>query len=1197
MSEQNRRAFIFQDPHGRRWPRLRRVLVVFTLLLAAALVWFFKTLLVHPELKTPASVVPLKRQLKAAITRTEQDDPNAINWQRYYSESKSAQDRLANIRRQLRKTPGAKSEIRLAYYVEWDPNSLTSLEEHAGSLTHLAPEWFTLQGTDSRLVIEPNAHLVTFAAAHNLTLMPLLENLQGNTWQPEAVENLANGTADKRSRFIRDLLAELRRIKAGGVIVDWQQLDPAYRDNYSDFLQQIADALQKNGLELWFSVSPGEDFKTFNIFGDPDAQPGVKFNRPALETFVNKFVVMLHDENSETDSPGPIASQPWLEGWLKVITQYADPDQWIGVLGAYSYDWNTTTKKTEMITFKDAMSRASYAGVDATGEKTETGPPRFNGQYQYSEPSGEHTVSFLDAISFYNHLRVVRAAEFGGIGIVRLGTEDPQIWDVLELKGQPTPSVLKALGSIKASDSITNVGRGEIVTVDATRDDGARVVAVDSTPLTPVHPSDPFEAKLAEIHKSLLRANYTDFATYPILYHQGAGGQHEVAITFDDGPDPEWTPKILDILREKGVKACFFLLGKNCEDYPRLVQRIVAEGHEIGNHTYSHRNLAVMSEWQMELELTATERLIESITGRSTTLFRPPYNADSNPTDIAELVPLRLAQEQLGYTVVLEKIDPQDWARPGTEEIIQRVKDLRNEGNIILLHDAGGDRSETVAALPHIIDYLHTRGDRIVPLAELLGMTRDELMPPVDTKLQPVERFVASTGFRAWHGIVEFFWAFMIFSTGLVVARTLLVAWLAHRHHRTQPALTSAFQPSISVVIAAFNEGKVIQKTLRSVLDTDYGGELEVIVIDDGSKDDTAAKVQEFASVLELGPAQAPLQLANAQTTPLLESGSAPESNALATAESTQVLTLTSSESRIRLIQQPNRGKAAALRHGVTEARHEIVVFLDADTMFERGTLGALVQPLAHPLVGAVSGNARVGNLRTFVARCQSLEYICGFNLDRRAYTEWNCITVVPGAVSALRLSAIEAAGGFSDDTLAEDTDLTLVLHRLGYRIEYAPDAVAWTEAPETCSGLIKQRSRWAFGTMQCLWKHRDLVFNPRFGALGWFSLPNIWFMQIGLVAVTPLVDGILLYSLRLGHAWGLWYWFAIVLSLDLFLAALACWMEGERLRKAFLILPMRFFYRPILALVIWRSILRAFKGAFVAWGKLERTASVPSRA
>ena len=335
------------------------------------------------------------------------------------------------------------------------------------------------------------------------------------------------------------------------------------------------------------------------------------------------------------------------------------------------------------------------------------------------------------------------------------------------------------------------------------------------------------------------------------------------------------------------------------------------------------------------------------------------------------------------------------------------------------------------------------------------------------------------------------------------------------------------------------------------MLDTDYPGDLEVIVTDDGSRDDTAAKVEAMAAA----------------------------------------------DPRIRLVRQPNRGKAAALRHAISQSRREIIVFLDADTQFERTTIGALVEPLVHPLVGAVSGNARVGNLRTFIANCQSLEYICGFNLDRRAYTEWNCITVVPGAVSALRRSAITAAAGFSDDTLAEDTDLTLTLHRLGYRIEYAPDAIAWTEAPETYRGLAKQRFRWAFGTMQCLWKHRDMVFNPRWGALGWFSLPNIWFLQIGLVAVTPLVDAILLYSLLFGHAWGIWYWFAAVLGMDLFLALLACWMDGERLHKALLILPMRIWYRPLLAWVIWHSIFRALKGAFVVWGKLERTASVPSRA
>jgi len=676
--------------------------------------------------------------------------------------------------------------------------------------------------------------------------------------------------------------------------------------------------------------------------------------------------------------------------------------------------------------------------------------------------------------------------------------------------------------------------------VDETRDDGRRLIDVDS--------------------EGLLQAKYIDFPTYPTLYHQGWAKPHEVSITFDDGPDPIWTPKVLDILRRYGVKACFFLVGKNAEENPSLVKRILAEGHEIGNHTYNHPDLGTITPLRLTLELNMTQRVIESITGRSTTLFRPPYNADSNPTKISELAPLKIAQEELGYTIVLERIDPQDWARPGADVILQRIKEQRGDGNIVLLHDAGGERSQTVAALPKIIEYLRERGDQIVPISELIDVDRDDLMPPVNEHEQPVERIVAGTGFRIWRAIVELFWAFMIFATGIVLLRTLIVAWLAHRHYLTieKPSPAGSAIPAIApachaltVIIAAFNEGRVIAKTLHSLLDTDFTGEIQVIVVDDGSKDDTAEVVASLAAA----------------------------------------------EPRILLLRQPNRGKAIALSHGVSRARHEIIVFLDADTLFERGTLGALIEPFRNPLVGAVSGNARVGNTRTFIARCQSVEYICGFNLDRRAYTVWNCITVVPGAVSALRKSAIEAAGGFSHDTLAEDTDLTLTLHRLRYRIEFAARAVAWTEAPETFRTLAKQRFRWAFGTMQCLWKHRDMVFATKYGALGWFSLPSIWFFQIGLVALTPLVDAILLWSIFFGVAGVIWYYFAIFLFLELFLSALACWMEDEPVRKAWISIPMRLVYRPLLAWVIWRSILRALKGALVGWGKIERTASVPSRA
>ncbi len=1120
--------FVFQDQFGRRWPRLRRVIVVWGAISACALVWFIWSLVVHPELRRRTSVRHLK-QLKAANQQAPPatGDVKALEWQGMQQKAEKAKEKKADatpLAPHVAPRKNRSGEVRLGFYVDWDANSFTSLEEHANSLTHLAPEWFSLINTEGKLVYEPDARLASFAISHGLTLMPLLTNLQGNTWQPEAVENLAHASNTRRAPFIADLISKLKQGKASGVIIDWEQLDPAYTDEYTMLIVQMAEALHQADLEIWILVSPGEDYETLDL--------------NALQLTVDRYVADLHDENSESDPPGPIASLPWLEGWLKVMKEFGEPDQWIGVLGAYAYDWNTTNHKAESITFKDAMSRASYAGVDQSPQAVEVSAPTYNGIYSYSEPGGEHTVSFLDAISFYNQLRTLRAAKLGGLGISRLGAEDPLVWDALEMRGSNakpgalSSTQLNSLGDLRATETITHIGRGEIVTVDDSHDDGRRDVVLEPD--------------------GKLNAHYVEFPTYPILYHEGAGGDHEVAITFDDGPDPVWTPKILEILRERGVKACFFLIGQNAENYPGLVSRIFNEGHEIGNHTYSHTNLATMSEWRMRLELNTTLRVIQSVVGRSTTLFRPPYNADSNPTNMSELVPLKLAQEELHYTIVLESIDPQDWARPGADAIVQRVKDQRGEGNIVLLHDAGGDRSQTVEALPKIIDYLRARGDHIVSLGQLLDIDRDDLMPPVKADQGLIERMVAGTGFRIWHAVVELFWAFMIFATGLVVVRTLVVAWLAHRHHvritRMPPVTIS---PAISVVIAAYNEGKVIEKTLRSVAATDYVGEMEIIVVDDGSKDNTAEEVERVAAT----------------------------------------------EPRVRLLRQPNRGKAMALRNGVLHAHNGIVVFLDADTFFERGTIQALVSPFANSLIGAVSGNARVGNLRSFMARCQALEYICGFNLDRRAYTEWNCITVVPGAVSAIRRSAIEAAGGFSDDTLAEDTDLTLTLHRLRYRMEFAPDAVAWTEAPETVWTLARQRARWAFGTMQCLWKHRDMVFNPRFGALGWFSLPSIWFLQIGLVALAPLVDAILLWSIFFGHAGVIWYYFVIFVVMEFGLAVLACWLEGEPLRRSWISLPMRLVYRPLLAWVIWRSIFRALKGALVGWGKLERTASVPTRA
>ncbi|MGH7938557.1 MAG: polysaccharide deacetylase family protein, partial [Chthoniobacterales bacterium] len=491
----------------------------------------------------------------------------------------------------------------------------------------------------------------------------------------------------------------------------------------------------------------------------------------------------------------------------------SDPEQWIIGLGSYGYDWTKGQPKADQISFAEAMSRASYAEVPGSA----AGAPDYNPTFSYDDGDDEHMVSFLDATTFLNELRSARRKKVGGIAVFRLGLEDSAIWPAIKLpvNVRPDAQVQDELGVLKSTDTITDIGDGEIVSADESRADGLRAIGLDAA--------------------GNFTATYKQFPEFPTLYHQGGGKPHEVSLTFDDGPDPKWTPQILDILKAANVKAAFFLVGVNAERYPDLVRRIVAEGHEIGNHTYYHPNLGACWPEHIRLELNATQLLLETITGRSTTLFRPPYGADTSPSGLNELIPLKIAQD-LNYLVILENIDPQDWARPGTDVIVTRVKQQRRDGNIILLHDGGGDRSQTVAALPRILDYLATRGDTVVSLSTLMGTTRDAVMPLPQAGAHAMVRIVSGTGFRVLRNVEELLWAFMIVATALTVARTLLVVWLATRFRRR----TNDFSEPVSVLIAAFNEGKVIAATLRAVLASDYGAAVEVLVVDDGSTDDTA---------------------------------------------------------------------------------------------------------------------------------------------------------------------------------------------------------------------------------------------------------------------------------------------------------------------------------------------------------------------
>jgi cellulose synthase/poly-beta-1,6-N-acetylglucosamine synthase-like glycosyltransferase len=363
------------------------------------------------------------------------------------------------------------------------------------------------------------------------------------------------------------------------------------------------------------------------------------------------------------------------------------------------------------------------------------------------------------------------------------------------------------------------------------------------------------------------------------------------------------------------------------------------------------------------------------------------------------------------------------------------------------------------------------------------------------------------------------------------------------------------------VIVPAYNEEKVIAQTVQRILESEHR-DLDVIVIDDGSQDDTSGVLKAAFGA----------------------------------------------DQRVTLVRIPNGGKAEALNVGLARSTGDIIVALDADTQFQTDTIPRLVRWFVEPDVGAVAGNAKVGNRTNMITRWQALEYIVAQNLERRALAALGTLTVIPGAVGAWRKSVLQAMGGFRSDTLAEDQDLTIGIQVKGYRVRFDSSAVAWTEAPSTFRGLAKQRFRWAFGTLQCLWKYRDLTFNPRYGALGMVALPQVWLFQIALTALAPLADLLLIWQLisqwiaytQHGSEFsnadlvtvGIYY--VVFIVVDLVAATFGFLMERRETWSLLWWLPLqRFGYRQLMYYVVVRSISAAIRGAFVGWGKLERTGTV----
>jgi len=623
-----------------------------------------------------------------------------------------------------------------------------------------------------------------------------------------------------------------------------------------------------------------------------------------------------------------------------------------------------------------------------------------------------------------------------------------------------------------------------------------------------------------------------------------------IALTFDDGPDPRWTPKIAAILRREHVSATFFVVGSEAARHPDLVRLVVRDGNELGNHTFTHVALSNGAGWQRRLQLDFTEAVIVGITGHYTRFVRPPYSA--TPAAVTNQVERDLAAlAGRRYLIVLANYDSEDWTRPGVSRIVHNASPPGRTGGIVMFHDGGGNRSETITALARLIPLLRARGFRFVTVSELAGLPRSAIEPaaPAWERRRGV---VFSAAVRFGFLLVRV----LLLTVGLVgvlfAARVVLVLSLAGYQRRAtrRRSPSPAYAPPVTVVVPAYNEAVGIERAVRSLAASDYP-EFEVVVVDDGSTDDTAAIVE------QLGLEQ------------------------------------------VRLLRKPNGGKASALNTGIGASSAPVVVMVDGDTVFEPEALRRLVQPLGDPTVGAVSGNTKVGNRRGMLGRWQHIEYVTGFNLDRRMYEVLQCTPTVPGAIGAFRRDALAEVGGVPGDTLAEDTDLTLAIGRTGRRVVYAEDARAWTEAPSSLGDLWRQRYRWSYGTMQAVWKHKRalLTRDPRERRIGRLALPYMILFQILLPILAPLVDLFALYGLLFSNAVPVLAFWLGFNALQLLLATFAFRMDQESLRPLWALPLQQFVYRQLMYVVIIESTVSALVGARAHWRHLTRTGDVEVKA
>lgn len=1150
MSDNNT-AQVFQTDKPTRWKRFKwtgRVILMVSL--------FFIVVLAIALYSGSLPNIP-NLEAKAREYQTTLDPSNPLILKNHQNSkykgfkdfliNKLKSDSLKKIKNRGISKANSLSLIRAAFYTPWNAQrALPDLEKNADKINTIFPEWFFIDTITHKLQTRIDSAGLAIMQQKKLRILPIVSNFNSSKsdFDGKLLHYILKDTV-VRNNFIKQIADTLSFYHFDGINVDFEELQEKTNEPLTSFQKKLYQTLHAKALLVTQDVEPKNN----------------DYDYSKLSDYNDYIVLMAYDEYNSSTGPGPISGQKWIEDAVSWTADRIDPSKIILGVAGFGYSWSDDKIDPLPLSYNEAINKAKSINAKIIYDD-DTYNLHFNYVTQSSSDTTDvtkHEVWFTDAATLFNILRFSDEFPTAGTVLWRLGSEDQRIWkyysrSLSNASLQKNPFNFDSLATIPViQNSVGFVGEGEVLDILYAPQPGKINFEIDSS-----------EQLIAEQNYMQLPSGYVirKFAEDTTI-----GKGHKLILTFDDGPSAEWTPKILDILEREKVPATFFVIGINAEQNIPILRREYRDGFEIGNHTFTHHNIAQMSVTRAALEMKLTRLLIESVTGHSTILFRAPYNADSEPQTYDELAPIQRSRLE-NYLTINESIDPNDWATGvSADSIFERVvrQEASTNASIILLHDAGGDtRQATVEALPRIIDYFKKKGYVFTSVADLMGKTRDEVMPRVadsrDRWTRKFNFFLAETAY--WSGQILFtlFIIGILLSVGRMIAMAVLASIQKRKEQSANNAGFPAFLlgsknklPLVSIVVPAYNEELNSVRTINSLLAQDYP-ELEIIFVDDGSRDNTFSTVHEAFK----------------------------------------------DNSKVFVYTKINGGKASALNFGIQKSHADYVVCIDADTQLKFDAVSLLMKKFDEENVAAVAGNVKVGNEVNMITRWQSIEYITSQNFDRRAFDLLNCITVIPGAIGAFRKDAILIAGGFTTDTLAEDCDLTMRLLRNGYIVRNCTAAISYTEAPETFRQFLKQRFRWSFGVMQCFWKHRDTIFNKKYKNFGMIAMPNILIFQILLPILAPLADIILVLSL-LAASFGIvvasiphiiLYYFVFTL-VDIAGAALAFAYEKENHLKLIWMLPQRLVYRQLMYYILIKSFNKAIKGELQGWGALRRTGRV----